>query len=170
MHANFKITQFSGSTENGKTSGEVWMNAECFKMETPEMTTWYDGTTIWSMLAGSGEVNIVPPYDSNPMTVSPYQFLGIYKKGYKQSITKGTLRGEAVYTITLNAKKKNVQPQTIILDITQQSHQLLCIRALQDGDWTRIALLSYTDHNAADKDMFRFNASQYPNVEVIDLR
>ena len=41
--------------------GIIYMHDDQFKLETPDMTTWYDGTTQWTYLPRTEEVNITTP-------------------------------------------------------------------------------------------------------------
>ena len=168
IKATFKVTQFNGTSENGSTSGVMWMHGRKFKMDTPDMITWYDGHTEWTMLKGSNEVNVNEPTPAEQQAINPYAFINIYKKGYNLSMTKGTLRGKATYIVTMRAKKKNSIP-TVIVDIDSNTYAPLCIRALRDGDWTRLSVLTFGKESIPES-TFTFPADDYPDTEIIDLR
>ena len=168
VKAKFKVTQFNGTTENGSTTGTMWMQGRNFKMDTPEMITWFDGKTEWTMLKDSKEVNVSEPTEAEQQAINPYTFLNIYKKGYALSMTKGSLRGKPTFVVTLRAKKNKAIPY-IIIDVDSSTYNPLCIRALRDGDWTRLSILSLTNENVPAS-TFTFPAQAYPGVEVIDLR
>lgn len=170
IHATFKVTLFNGTDERESTTGEMWMNRECYKMVTPELSIWYDGQTLYSYMTGSDEAYTSLPDDQGPLGTGPYRFLYLYKKGYRTSLEKGALRGESVYTIRLQARNAETQPQTVILDIRQSDNRIMCIRANQGGDWTRIALQSYQTRVTTPQDFFTFKPAEHPNVQVVDLR
>lgn len=170
IHATFQVTLFEGTKEKESTAGEMWMDRDKYKMVTPQLSTWFDGNTLYSTMAGSDEAYISPSEDQGPLGTGPYHFLNIYKQGYKTSMERGTLRGEQVYVVTLRARKKATQPQVIKLDIRQKDYSIMCIRALQDGDWTRIALRGYEKNVATPAGFFTFKAEEHPGVQIVDLR
>ena len=46
----------------------------------------------------------------------------------------------------------------------------MCLRARNDGNWTRFAIYEYAvKQNFSDED-FRFKQADYPTAEVVDLR
>lgn len=168
VKASFKATQFSGTTENSSTQGTMWMRGRKFKMQTPDMSTWFDGKTEWTMLKGSNEVNVSEPTESEQQAINPYALISIYKKGYALSQKKGELRGRPTYVVTMRAKRGQAIAY-VIVDVDSSTFKPLCIRALRDGDWTRLSILSLTTDNVPDA-TFTFPKSEYPNAEVIDLR
>ena len=168
VKAKFKVTQFNGTTENGATTGTMWLQGRKFKMDTPDMITWFDGHTEWTMLKGSNEVNVSEPTEAEQQAINPYTFINIYKKGYALSLKESTLRGKPTYVVSMRAKRKRAI-SNVIVDVDRNTFVPLCIRALRDGDWVRLAILSFSSGNTSES-TFTFPASDYPNAEVIDLR
>ena len=168
IKAKFKVTQFNGTSENGTTTGTMWMQGRKFKMDTPEMITWFDGKTEWTMLKGSKEVNVSEPTESEQQAINPYSFINIYKKGYALSLKQSTLRGKPTYVVSMRAKRKRAI-SNVLIDVDSNTFAPLCIRALRDGDWTRLSILSFSAEKTSES-TFTFPAQDYPDVEVIDLR
>ena len=168
VKAKFKVTQFNGTTENGSTTGTMWMQGRKFKMDTPDMITWFDGKTEWAMLKASKEVNISEPTESEQQAINPYTFINIYKKGYSLSMKKGTLRDKPTYVVSMRAKRKRAI-SNVIIDVDSNTFVPLCIRALRDGEWTRLSIQSFSSEKLSES-TFTFPAQDYSDVEVIDLR
>ena len=168
IKAKFKVTQFNGTSENGTTTGTMWMQGRKFKMDTPEMITWFDCKTEWTMLKGSKEVNVSEPTESEQQAINPYSFINIYKKGYALSLKQSTLRGKPTYVVSMRAKRKRAI-SNVLIDVDSNTFAPLCIRALRDGDWTRLSILSFSAEKTSES-TFTFPAQDYPDVEVIDLR
>ncbi len=166
----FTATSFSGTTEQSKTEGTMLLKGKKMQMDTPEMKTWYDGSTLWSYMPQSGEVNVTKPTDKEMAVMNPYSFLNAYKKGYKLSMKEGHLRGQATYEVHMLARYAGYMAQEVYLDIRQSDYTPLCVRVKQDGNWNRIAIHEYKSGLKLDDSNFRFDPAKHPEAEVIDLR
>ena len=152
--------------------GVINMKGDKFKLETPDMITWYNGETQWSYMKANDEVNVSVPTPEEQQSMNPYTFVNLYKEGYHYQLKETTLRGKSCYEITLTARNKQKSPHTIILDINKDNHSLMCIRMQQrkKGQWTRISIQQlHTGQSFAATD-FEFNPKDYPQAEIIDLR
>ena len=170
VRAQFKATQFQGTTPESETTGTLLISGQQFQMETPEMTTWYDGKTQWAMLKGAGEVNVSEPTEEERAAMNPSTLINIYKKGYSYKLKKSTLRGKPTYSIYLKAKNKKAAFSEIYVDVEQGTNNPLCLRAKRDGNWMRLAILSFQAGQTLPATTFTFPTQDYPDIEVIDLR
>ncbi|MCF0183352.1 MAG: hypothetical protein HUK01_03340 [Bacteroidaceae bacterium] len=169
--ARFELTNFEGDTENGRTEGSIEMDGSRFHLSTPDMQTWFDGTTQWSMFEGSGEVNIQVPTEEELARMNPYAFIALYRSGFRMKMKKEVaLRGTMTYEVTLTSKDSKSELQTIIVNIDRQTFDPLCIRMKSKTNWVRLSIRNLSlGHSFSPKD-FAFPYAKYPNVEVIDLR
>ncbi len=170
VKAQFKATQFSGTTPQSETTGTMLMNGSSFQMVTDELTTWFDGKTQWTMMKNSSEVNISEPDEDDLAGMNPAMLVGLYKRGFNCRMTKSTLRGRATYVVHLWPKHKGSEFSDIYVDIDQANYNPLCIRAKHEGDWVRLSILSFQNGLVLEPSTFTFPKKDYPNVEVIDLR
>lgn len=170
VRAQFKATQFQGTTPESETTGTLLINGQQFQMETLEMTTWFDGKTQWAMLKGAGEVNVSEPTEEERAAMNPSTLIGIYKKGYSYKLKKSTLRGKPTYQVYLKAKNKKAAFSEIYVDVEQATCTPLCLRAKRDGNWMRLAILSFQNGQTLPASTFTFPTKDYPDIEVIDLR
>lgn len=170
VKVSFTATTFVGSTEQGSTSGTMLLKGRKMQLSTPDMKTWYDGKTQWSMLTESGEVNVSNPTEKEIAAINPYSFLSHYKKGYKMSMKEKTLRGQQAYEVHMTATSTSNPAQEIYVDVAKDSYTPLCIRIRQDEEWNRISIHSIQGGmNFPDSD-FVFPKNEYTDVEVVDLR
>ena len=170
VKAQFKATQFNGSTPQGETSGTMLLSGRKFKMTSNELTTWFDGTTEWTMMKGSDEVNVTTPTEEEQAAVNPAAIVGIYKKGYRYSLQESTLRGKPTYVVYLQAKNTKAAFQYIIVDVDKATYNPLCIRAKKDGNWMRLSIQSFQNGLKLPANTFTFSPKDYPQAEIIDLR
>ncbi len=170
VKASFKATQFSGTTPQGSTTGTMLISGRRFFMTSEDLTTWFDGTTQWSMLKDSHEVNISEPTDEEMAAMNPSILVNIYKRGFKFHMTESTLRGRPTYVVHMWPRNKDSEFSDIFVDIDQKDYTPLCIRAKRGNDWMRLAITSFQSGLQHPITTFTFPAKEYPGVEVIDLR
>lgn len=169
VRGQFTITHFEGTKEVGTTHGHLTMKGEKYTLTTPEHITWYDGETQWTWLKSSNEVNVTRPTQAELRKSSPAALLGAYRKGYKLTMKRSKLRGQKVWEITLTAVSPASRPERVVIDIAED-YTPMCLRARNDGNWTRFAIYDYAvKQNFSDGD-FRFKQADYPTAEVVDLR
>jgi outer membrane lipoprotein-sorting protein len=162
-------TQFSLQGAQGNASGKFTMKGKKFVLRTSEVVTWFDGTTQWSYLPSSNEVNITTPTGEELHTINPYAFLTLYKKGFNYTITETKKSGKACYQITLTPEKKQ-EIQEIVLVVDKSNSHPYSIRIKQGGEVSTLTVNSIQTNLKLGDDAFRFSSKKYPNAEVIDLR
>lgn len=170
VKAQFKATQFNGTTPQGDTAGTLLLSGRKFQMVTDELTSWYDGTTEWTMMKGSDEVNVTTPTEEEQAAINPATLVGIYKKGYRFSLSESTLRGKSTFVVYLKAKNKKAAFSDIIVDVDKATYDPLCFRAKKDGNWMRLSVLSFQNGLSLPASTFAFPSKDFPDIEVIDLR
>ena len=171
ISATFEATQFKKTTENGTTQGSIDLSGKKFKVTTPGLTTWFDGKTQWSMLGGSGEVNVSTPTAEELQSINPYAFVDLYKSGYKSTLSYVNKGGKKCPNVRLVAtsKQRDIREMRIVLD--PDTHLPSSIRILRkDGNWFRIRVKNISLGKKWDDSHFRFSEKDYPGVEIIDLR
>lgn len=170
IRGQFTITQFDGTKEAGTTHGHISMQGERYTLTTPEHVTWYDGQTQWTWLKSSNEVNVTKPTQTELRKSSPAALMVAYRNGYKLSVKKSKLRGKNVWEVTMTAISSKSRPERVVIDIAQDDYTPMCLRARNDGNWTRFAIHEYATKQTFNDDDFRFKKDNYPTAEVIDLR
>lgn len=166
----YKATIFEGSAEKASQTGTMWLNESKLKLQTDDITTWYDGKTRWCFVPSSDEVNIDEPSKKEMAAMNPYTFMNIYKKGFKMNVRETVLRGEAVYEVYLRARYAKMDVKEVYVDIRKSDYQPLCIRVREDNDWQRVSILGFKGGLQLADDFFSFKQSEHPNVFVNDMR
>lgn len=152
--------------------GVINMKGDKFKLETPDMITWYNGETQWVYLMRNEEVNVSTPSGDELQLTNPAVLLRQYKKGFAVQYkgTSTTRQAKSAYDITLTPKKKS-DIQQVDLQIEKVSHIPAAITITdKNGATVSIHISKWvTGKNQADS-FFSFNESNYPDAEVINLR
>ncbi len=174
IETDFELGTFQGATPVSQTIiGEMIAKKNKLFMITQEMTTWYDGKTQWSWLEGSDEVNVSEPTEEEMSRINPYSFLNLYKKGFTLSASEADYHGTPAYEIRMKPEDKRDfhEIEEIRLTLSKETKMPLCIRIGTEGNrWTRIRIKNLMQTPAVNDAQFKFNAEEYPHLDLIDLR
>ena len=137
-----------------------------------EMTVWFDGTTQWVLLNEVDEVNISNPTDSELASISPLALLKIYTDGYTLNApVSNTVNNQNVYSINMLAVSANNDIKEISVAIDKTTNRLVqVILTTSNNLITKIDITNYNDNFKFNDTEFTFNRSDYPGVEIVDLR
>lgn len=158
------VANFSISGKYGNTSGTIAIKGNKFNAKTPQAIVWYDGKTQWTYMKKNQEVNVSTPTEAQQQSMNPYKFISIYKNGFKLGM-KNVSEGWQIHLYATN-QKRTIKEMYIVVG---KNYLPKTIRMRQSNGWTTIKVTNFKAKNLADT-MFRFNAKDFPNAEVIDLR
>lgn len=145
-------------------SGTIAIKGRKFQASTPQATIWFDGKTQWTYLKKNDEVNMANPTEAELAAINPYNFIYMYKKGYKYTMEKKN--GSFIVHLTATNKRSI---QEMYITINPKSYIPSQIRMRQQKGWTTITISGFKQSKLSDG-LFRFNSKDFPNAEVIDLR
>lgn len=145
-------------------SGTIAIKGRKFQASTPQATIWFDGKTQWTYLKKNDEVNVANPTEAELAAINPYNFIYMYKKGYKYTMEKKN--GSFIVHLTATDKRSI---QEMYITINPKSYIPSRIRMRQQKGWTTITISGFKQSKLSDG-LFRFNSKDFPNAEVIDLR
>lgn len=155
---------FTMSGKYGNTSGTIDIKGNKFSASTPQSKVWFDGKTQWTYLKQNQEVNISRPTEAQQQSMNPYKFINIYKTGFKLS-SKAVTGGWQIHMVAQN-QKHSIKEMYITIGKNYLPHT---VKMRQANGWTTITISNFKAKNLSDA-TFRFNAKDYPQAEVIDLR
>lgn len=155
---------FTIKGQSMNTSGTITVKGRKFHATTPQAIVWFDGKTQWTYVKKNDEVNVANPSESELQSINPYNFIYMYKNGYKMAMSKKT--GNYEVHLTSNGKKSISEMYVVV---NAKSYVPSQIRMKQAKGWTTINLTSFKKGNFSDG-IFRFSTKDFPSAEVIDLR
>ena len=159
--ANFTMT----SAQYGDAKGTIAIKGKKFYMHSDVSTMWFDGTTLWTYVERNEEVNISTPSAQQLQALNPYNFINLYKNGYNATMTTSS----ATYTVHLTTTDQQHKISEAFVTVDKTTFAPKEIKLLQGTKWTTFTV-SGMKAEAQDDAKFRFNASAYPDAEIIDLR
>lgn len=158
--ANFVL---KGGQMNDK--GTIAIKGRMFHATTPDAIIWFDGKTQWTYIKNNDEVNVVTPKASDLQLYNPSTFIYMYKQGYNYTMKKD--KGSYEIHLTGSGKKDTLREMYITID--QKTFIPSKIRIRHNKGWNTIEVSNFKKANLSDG-TFRFNAKDFPQAEVIDLR
>lgn len=153
------------SKQFGTTEGDIAVKGRKFHATTPDATIWFDGKTQWTYMKGNDEVNISNPTEAQLQAINPYNFINIYKKGYKLEAKKV----EHFYEVHLIPTDKNRKIQEMYIVVDETSYHPTHVKMKQKDKWSTIVISRLKTASLSD-DLFKFNSKDFPQAEIIDLR
>jgi outer membrane lipoprotein-sorting protein len=167
LHTRSETQQISESFE-----GVIHMRGDKFTLATPDVKTWYDGTTQWTYVEHTEEVNVSTPEGDDLQFTNPAILLNSYQKDFTAAC-KGestTASGKAAYIIELTPKKKSTIAG-VELQIEKSTSLPVRIRVESKNKLTNTIQISNIKTNVNQPaGFFSFPAVDYPHAEIIDLR
>lgn len=157
-----------------KQEGNIWLKGSKYKVEIAGQVIICDGKTIWTYLKESNEVQInsVENRESEDK-ITPSNMFTMYEKGFKYEFVKEEPKGgetaQIIKLFPLDPKKKSYHTATVTINKGKKQVQTMKING-KDGNTTTYMLKKLTPNTDLPDNMFNFDKSKYPGVEVIDLR
>ena len=173
IKANFSLhTSIPQQGVSESFEGTIQMRGDKFKLETPDMITWYDGSTQWAYVLRTEEVNVSTPGGDELQVTNPAVLLRSYKKGFKVAYrgTSTTRQAKSAYDIVLTPKGKS-DIRSVEMQVEKATGFPASFTITDKNDATYSVHISAWQTNANQPDsFFTFNEADYPDAEVVDLR
>jgi outer membrane lipoprotein-sorting protein len=152
-------------------SGTIGIKGEKFRMFATEQEIIINDGTVWTFLAEENEVNI-DSYSPDEEDVTPSNIYSIYQDGYKYMLFgEETIKGKVYQVVDLSPEDVDGDYFRIRLYIGKSDSILKKFTMYaKSGNRYTYELSDFNPKAALKDDYFVFDASQYEEVEVIDLR
>src|ERR1017187_171421 len=167
---NYTIENAQDKT-NDKQSGKVFLKGTKYKLLVAGQEVYCDGTTVWTYLMDSKEVQITDP-NTKADAVTPANIFTMYDKGYQSKFVEEKVEGgkiTQVIDLTPLDKKKKFFKIRMTID---KNEKTILNSKIFDKNGNKITYtITKLLHDAPIEDsMFTFITKNYPGIEVIDLR
>ena len=162
LTAGFTIKQGGNSSQ-----GSLTMSGKAFRLKSPEMQVWFDGTTQWAYSPAAGEVNVTTPTKAEIAESNPLSVLTSMSGAYtcrRLASSAGTDKIELV-----PREKTDISKAVVTISATT-GYPTEIVVYTNNGMVTQIAISSVKTGKKMSAAEFRFNKKDFPGVEVVDLR
>jgi outer membrane lipoprotein-sorting protein len=168
---------------NENYSGDVSFKGDNYRLSLMGVTTYCDGTTIWTHIVEAEEVNVSTrdPKDGSFMN-NPQKIFSGYNEDFKYKLVgekksdSGTLVQIELYPEQLEQgllpdDENDIDYSKILLTIDKMKYELISAKYFgQNGSNYLIKILDFNTNTLIDDASFKFNTALHPDVEIIDLR
>ena len=159
-------------TKNVK-NGSLLLKGTKYKLDLMGNTILCDAKTIWSYIKETNEVNISNVADQEGSLLNPAKVFTMYEKGFKYKFIRERFEdNRSVYEIELYPEKVNEsQYSKVRLLVDKDKTQLYLIQYFaKDANRVTIEIQKITPNEAVADNVFNFDKTKYPKVEVVDMR
>lgn len=153
------------SAQYGSASGTISVKGRMFNASTKQSSMWFDGKTLWTYMAKSDEVNVTTPTEAQLQALNPYNFINLYKQGFKYTMTKS----DKSFNVHLTATDQKRKIRELFIVVDRKNYQPTEVKMLQNSKWTTFTISNLKSTKLSDA-TFKFNSKDFPSAEVIDLR
>lgn len=148
--------------------GKAWMKGNLYKLNLMDVENYYDGKVIYTYMPEVEEVNIKTPSDEEEGFLNPASLFDIHNQGFNQKLLS-TSNGIA-YIELYPKEKKNVEKIGVWVKTSASTIEKV-ISFGKDGNNVVISVNNIKSLVPVPADsFFKFDTTQHPEVEVIDMR
>jgi outer membrane lipoprotein-sorting protein len=97
--------------------------------------------------------------------MNPYNFINMYKKGFKYTMTQSG----GAFQVHLTATDASKRVQEMFITVDKKTYHPTEVKLLQKQKWTTFTIKNLKTVKLSDA-AFKFNSKDFPSAEVIDLR
>lgn len=157
---------------NEMFEGEITVKGDKYILETSDQTVINDGESVWTYLPDVNEVNI-DVYDPDDDEITPSSIFDEYKKGYKyiwmETTTQAGITCDVIDLIPNNAQNNQFFKIKMLIS-TKDKTLTKWIMFEKSGNKHIYIISNFNGTISVADSAFKFDASKYPDVEVVDLR
>lgn len=152
------------------TEGSLIVSGDKYVLKIAGQEIVCDGKTIWTYIADANEVQINEVNAEE--SFSPTKLLSSYSDDYDASLEKELRENNHnYYLLKLKPKAKDSGFNYVHLKIEKDKMQLAAFILYDfDNNMFSYIIKEYLTDVALNKNAFTFDASKYPDVDVIDMR
>lgn len=171
---SFKVafTYLNENNAKDNMKGEATIKGTKFRLKMAGQEIFNDGNLMTTYIKETNEATITN-YDPKEVgDIDPTRIYTAYKKGYKYLfIEEKTENGRVYEVVELSPEKKDSKVTKVQIKIDKKDKSVLSWKIVQkNGQRVSFKVDKLVPNIKVDEKFFAFDASKYPNVEVIDLR
>ncbi len=173
LSADFTIkVENSRNDKSENFQGNVLLKGEKFKLSLADVDTYFDGKTQYVLMKKENEVTISNPEKEDMKEINPILLMKSCKTDYKMRyLGEEKVGNKMMEKIELYPNDLNSKYSIITLLMTKDELQLnTIILKGKNGIITYFQLTKVEYKKDLADGIFVFDATKYPNVEVVDLR
>lgn len=151
--------------------GNFYIKSNKYKVIMKDQSMFCDGTTIWNYQVESNEVSIFAYSEGDEPMFHPTKILNEWEKEYNSQFIRETTENGKVLQIIDLMPIKSQSYYKIRLFLNKAQKQIVRSEIFMKDNSTYTCYIdTFTPNLTIDDSNFTFQASQYPNVLINDMR
>lgn len=171
--AKFTYTLENDNSKIKESSkGEILVKGGKFRLKLGDHEIINNGTTVWTYMKESNEVNI-STYEPDDDDLNPTKIFTMYKKGYKYILMSEHNEGGKVYsTVDLEPIDRTKSTMSKVRIVINKKDKTVKSWKIFEKNGNRFAYVvdAFTPNQKVEDTEFAFDKSKYPGVTEVDLR
>jgi len=171
--AKFTYTLENDNSKIKESSkGEILVKGGKFRLKLGDHEIINNGTTVWTYMKESNEVNI-SSYEPDDDDLNPTKIFTMYKKGYKYILmSEHNESGKVFSTVDLEPiDRKNSTMSKVRIVINKKDKTVKSWKIFEkNGNRFGYVVDAFTPNQKVEDTEFTFDKSKYPGVTEVDLR
>ena len=147
-------------------SGDIAVKGDKFVLEVVGQKIFNNGTDIYTFNEELNEVTI-SPFDQEESEITLSNVYDLYKQGFKYVLTETKANGDRLIEMDPESRDKSYFKIRMTINAKDELDSFTVFE--RTGNIYVYSIKSFTP-TSLDDNYFTFDASKYPNVEVIDFR
>lgn len=157
---------------NSTQKWKLWLKGDKYRLDMGDQLIISDGKTVWKYLKNDKEVEI-SNQSNKEETLNPKNIFTMYEKGFKFKYVKEEKEGNKVLHLIdlypINPKEKDFSSIRIYIDKVANQATKMEVKG-KNGNVYTYFIRTFVPNEAIDNNQFTFKESDYPGVEINDLR
>ena len=152
--------------------GEITIRGEKYRLSIMGMEIWFDGTSTYTYMPDVSEVIISDPDENGGLMSNPAELFTLYHEEFRYRLIDEISReGKRLYEIDLHPLDRNHDFHTVKLFIETENNFIhSAVIAGKDGNRYTLKVNDYSTDKQVLDSFFVFDESDYPDLEIIDMR
>ena len=153
-----------------KKTGFIFVKGDSYRVEMEGQVIISDGTTLWTYLVDSQEV-MVSKVEEDDESISPTKILTTYIENYKARFDNDSKYKNADLKLIHLKPSEGKQFEAMSLLVNEKNLRIENFSVYdQNGNVFTYHIINLTPNLELPEGTFTFDTSQYPDVDVIDMR
>lgn len=154
---------------NGKAAkGVVKSTGSKFSVIMPQMSSWYNGKTLYTYNPRTSETTVITPTAQELLESNPLLYVKGGAGGYTYKFSPVKRNGKYVIDLTPRNKRSSLKKLTFTINSSNFHVERIAVTA--SGMATTVDVTSLKTGVVSPASDFEYPKSKYPKAEIVDLR
>lgn len=159
---------FTISSDGHSTKGTIKGSGVKFTVTLPEVSTWYDGKSLYTYNPRTQETTVTNPTARELLESNPLLYVKGGSVGYTYSFARQKAKGKYIVDLFPRDKRSGLKKLTFTINASSFIIEKIAVTA--SGMNTVVTVNSLKTGAALPASTFVYPRSKYPGVEIVDLR